>query len=66
MGEFIEIFSKKPKIIPETKIFVIVEEEGSNQTKMYGMVLIRLLSLMSLSSKDLIDKLLLQFQNANY
>ena len=65
MGEFIEIFSKKPKIIPETKIFVIVEE-GSNQTKMYGMVLMRLLSLMSLSSKDLIDKLLLQFQNANY
>jgi hypothetical protein len=48
-----------------TKIFVILEEEGSDQTNIYEYGANEV-ALMPSSSKGVIDKLLLQFQNVNY
>ena len=53
------------RINPGTKIFVIAEEE-SDKTKMYEYGADEVAFFNPLSSKNLIDKLLLQFQNVNY
>ena len=64
------------RINPDTKFLLMQNKKNKKKKKKkkndqiklkcMSMVLMRLLSLMHLSSKNLIYKLLLQFQNVNY